>query len=321
MASSSPIIGHQFQQRELLRDLESGNVAHAYLFTGPAHIGKFTVAKWFAKMLLMSGIEEGQKETVEEQIDRLLHPDYLVLDKLWMEEVCEDATILGRSTNILQQHRVKAKAKTDVIGIDDVRALQERLIDVRTGQYRCCLIRSVDRMRDEAANAFLKVLEEPPPQMVFLLTTESPGFLPPTVVSRTRILRFFRLSGAELAPLLEGVDEQDGRFLPHIAQGAPGVLMNLRRDAGALQRERATHLQAAAFWRSRDRHERMKMLLPLADDAGECGRFLLHLSLTLRELLPTAPPQATGALLALHEALQTNANKSLLLEDFVLALP
>ena len=82
----SPLLGHKSQQHDLLLDVQTGNIAHAYLFTGPAHIGKFTVAKWFAEMLLLDQVSFEDQERVLHDVARLLHPDLLVLDQLWMEE-------------------------------------------------------------------------------------------------------------------------------------------------------------------------------------------------------------------------------------------
>jgi hypothetical protein len=319
--SAPAIIGHESQLQALTLDFEKGNVAHAYLFVGRKHLGKFTVAKWFARQLLLAGVEEAaEQKRLEGQIDRLLHPDLLVIDLLWREGVCEDASLIAKASNIPQQHRVKAKAKTDTIGIDDIRALQERLHEVGTGQFRCCCIRSVERMQDEAVNALLKILEEPPEGVVFLLTAASTSLLLPTLVSRTRILRFFPLPPCTLQPLVARASDDDARFLLRLSQGAPGSLLHLRDDPDALRVERQRASQAAAFWDAPSFGRRLKLLEPLAERTEEADRFLLHLALALRTERGPHLPRRAEAFAELMSDLETNVSRPLLVQRFALAV-
>jgi DNA polymerase-3 subunit delta' len=318
MVSSSPILGHAQQRSELLTDLESGNVAHAYLFAGPPHVGKLTVAKWFAKELILQGVVTSDRERVAHEVDRLIHPDILILDQLWIEEQCEDFDVIARSSNIPQQHRSRPPAmRTDVISIDDVRIIQERLYETGTGRYRCCLIRSVERLREEAANAFLKILEEPPPGRVFLLTTQSLSSVIPTLRSRTRVLPFQHVPLAEIRPLVEGLPEDEARFLLHRAQGQPGIIHRLRDDPDALREERLAHTQAISFWSTSSLSERLGLLAPLKERGEASDRLLLHLGLALREDHGTTPPREQ-AWSALCRGLSTNAHRELLLQRFAM---
>src|SRR3989338_672886 len=171
--ATTDILGHRPQLAALETDLAQGNVVHAYLFSGAPHLGKFTIAKHFGRQLLCDGRSGEECAAITDQIDRLLHPDFLVIDQLWIEDVCEDYSVIAQSSNVPQQHRAKdPPAKTDTISIDDIRAVQDRLHDVGSGRYRCCLIRSVERMQTTAVSALLKILEEPPEGVVFLLTTQ-----------------------------------------------------------------------------------------------------------------------------------------------------
>ncbi|MSR67603.1 hypothetical protein EXS65_02135, partial [Candidatus Peribacteria bacterium] len=78
------IIGHEKICGELLADIAHDNVSHAYLFTGPKHLGKFTVARWFALRILADGKPPEELEHIKDQVERLIHPDLLCLDKLWI---------------------------------------------------------------------------------------------------------------------------------------------------------------------------------------------------------------------------------------------
>ncbi len=312
---TTSILGHIRQRDALMEDLKRGNVAHAYLFAGPPHVGKFTVAKWFAEQLLTVGATM-PKERVAEEARKLIHPDLLVLDKLWMEDTMDDWAVLSRYSNVPQNHRAKSKAKTDTISIDDVRALQERLQETGTGTFRCCLIRSVERMQDEAVNALLKIVEEPPAGVVFLLTTQSSASLLPTLVSRSRVVGFARLPARELEPMLAGIPDDDASFIRAVAQGAPGVARTLIDDPDLLRKERTLHAQAVAFWRAKTLGERLRILAPLEKRGEDGEKLLLHLSLTLQRSLATAPTAHVERLLELVRGLETNASRPLLLQRF-----
>jgi len=315
------IRGHVLQREELLSDLASDNVAHAYLFSGKRHLGKMSIAHWFALELLSHEMEEEQQQNVRNQVERLVHPDFLVLDQLWIEGICDDWDVIGKLSNIPQQHRAKRpSAKTDTISIDDVRILQERLYETGTGRWRCCLIRSVERMQDPAANAFLKILEEPPPGLVFLLTTQTLSSLLPTVISRTRVLKFRPLSRPDISPLLSPLSDDDIQFILHLAQGAPGVAVTLRENPDALRDQRLMHAQAQSFWQAHLLRERLQLLSPLHKRDERSDQFLTHLSLTLREQMPGAAPVCARALSSLAAGLRTNAHRQLLAQEFALAL-
>ncbi|MDD4319874.1 MAG: hypothetical protein PHW10_06160 [Candidatus Peribacteraceae bacterium] len=317
MPSSSGIIGHERQLQALQTDLDADNVAHAYLFTGKRHLGKFTVAKRFARMLLLSdaGSDE-ERARREKMIDRLLYPDLLVIDELWMEDVREDFGEIAKTSNIPQQHRAKAGAKTDTVSMDDIRALQERLHEVGAGRFRCCLIRSAERLQEEAVNALLKILEEPPPGVVFLLTTQSLSSLLPTLVSRSRTVRFSALPLRDLAPLVQDVPEGDAQFILRLAQGAPGLILRLKNDAERLRQERQRYNQALSFWNATTLAERLKFLEPLHSRGEDAEQFLLHLALALREERSTARDARTRALTRLVRDLRTNASRPLLSQRF-----
>lgn len=316
----SSIVGHSRQIANLETDLESGNVSHAYLFVGPEHLGKSTVARWFATELLTRGLDPEAKLAAEAQIDRLIHSDFLSLDKLWIEDQSENLDEIAKSSNIQQSHRWKSPAmRSDIISIDDVRVIQERVYETGEGARRVCFIRGIDRLQDAAANAFLKILEEPPEGRVFILTSSSDSSLLPTIVSRSRVLRFDRVADADIAPLLSKVPEDDRSFVLHLAQGAPGTAITLASDPDRLREDRLMHGQATAFWGPMSTSERLKALSPITDKGGDGDRFLLHLALALRES-PVQSVARVDAFRLLVRRLQTNAYKPLIAQEFVLSL-
>lgn len=310
------ITGHARQLAELAADMESKNVAHAYLFAGSPNLGKTTVAHWFARELLTDGKTHEEKEEIDHQIAHMIHPDLMVLDQLWIEDKCEDWDTIARSSNVPQQHRAKAPAmRTDTIGIDDVREILSRLQETGNGQYRFCIIRGIERMQDAAVNALLKTLEEPPPGRIFILTTDNLQLVLPTILSRSRLLRFERVTDKDIATLLSDVDEDDRRFILHLAQGAPGRAIRLANDPDSLREEKQLHDQAAGFWNASKPIDRMMALTPLHERGEESERFLFHLALALREKGDYTHRQQQ-ALNELIEGLRTNASRPLMTEHF-----
>ncbi|OGJ56882.1 hypothetical protein A3H22_02705 [Candidatus Peribacteria bacterium RIFCSPLOWO2_12_FULL_55_15] len=317
MKNSPPIIGHHAQIAELLENIATGNVAHAYLFSGQKSVGKMTVARWFARELLLQGAE-ATREDIIRQIDCLVHPDLLVLDQLWIEGVLEDWHVLGKSSNVPQEHRSKAtKARTDTIGIDDIRGIHDRLHGTGTGRYRCCIIRSIERMKEPAANALLKMFEEPPEGRVFLLTTEQRSLLLPTVISRARVIPFFPVASSVLRPLLQGIPSEDHQFCLHVAQGAPGVLQRFRMEKSALQEQRLLRTQAFSFFSARP-SERQKILENFGERRQELRFLLFHIALALRELRPPAFLRWSHALPSFVQNLDAHVNYALAVQQFVL---
>lgn len=315
------IVGHARQIAQLENDLESSNVSHAYLFVGPEHVGKSTVAKWFTTELLTRHLDSDARGVVAAQIDRLIHPDFLSLDQLWIQDQSENLDEIATSSNVPQSHRWKnSPARSDSISIDDVRVVQERIYETGSGPWRVCFIRGIDRLQDAAANAFLKILEEPPPGRVFILTSSSDTLLLPTIVSRSRVLRFDRVADAMIAPLLARVPDEDRSFVLHVAQGAPGTAIHLASDPDFLRQERLMHHQAVAFWGPMSTSERLKALMPLTEKGNAAERFLLHLALALRES-PNPSVARTAAFRRLTSRLQTNAYKPLIVQEFALGIP
>ncbi len=323
MPSLPEIVGHQAQCAMLLADIAHRNVSHAYLFTGPRHLGKCTVARWFAWRLLSDGRSAEEIAVVKDQLERLIHPDVLSLDQLWIEEIQEDWDKIAETSNIQQHHRSKAPtAKTDTIGIKEIEYLQQRLHETGAGAHLCCIIRSIERMSTEAANAFLKVLEEPPPRVRFLLTAESEHGVLPTILSRTRVMRFSPVKTEDLRSILSshGGDADDS-FALHLAQGAPGTLKRLLSDPDLLRSERQIHGQAKHFWQATSAHERLQWIMEYASSTADIDRLLLHLAITLREH-PDLSKRSTlfPPYMELMQSLQTNAHRGLLLERFALAV-
>jgi DNA polymerase-3 subunit delta' len=167
------VVGHD-EAVAMLKDAMAGErVTHAWLFTGPPGIGKLHTARVFAAALNCPAGGDGTCDTCR-RILRGVHPDVHV--------------IVPEGDNLL---------------VEDVRAVREEASrthhEAPVGVF---ILDEADRMTEAAANALLKVLEEPPPGVVFVLVVRSAEALVGTVPSRARVLPFVSLSLAELTAAL-----------------------------------------------------------------------------------------------------------------------
>ena len=184
----------------LRRTLVQERVAHAYLFHGPDGVGKRAVALEMARALQCTEQTAEARGACQacQKTRRMVHPDVHVLfpypkgtDEA---DVAERIQRLGENpyaaVDFVRRPSLSdpsATANKQVMyHIDRVQEDLLRPMSFRPGegQYKVALVTDVEHMNETAANSFLKLLEEPPPQTVFLLTTSRPEQLLPTIVSR-----------------------------------------------------------------------------------------------------------------------------------------
>ena len=158
---------------ELWRGLtqERGRSTHAWLFTGPEGLGKRELAVHYARHLL------GQPAN----FDAASHPDFHVLTP---EEQVDAEGDLVQRYGMRYFMTKKGLMPKSVISVDQVRALISSLVTYAHGTHKVVLITPAHSMNINAANALLKVLEEPPSATIFILTSSDPVGLPATVRSR-----------------------------------------------------------------------------------------------------------------------------------------
>lgn len=198
------LIGHEAAQRIFLEALERGRLHHAWLLAGPKGIGKRCFADQMARRLLAdpSGVQDS-----DALLDAGSHPDH--------RELVPPAEGKGSATGS--------------IIVEQVRAVTEFLHSFPAiAAWRVLIVDSVDDMNVNAANAFLKELEEPREQTIFLLVSHSPARLLPTIRSRCRILRLQPLADADTATVLAAqnpeLDASALRALVRMADGVPGSI-------------------------------------------------------------------------------------------------
>lgn len=219
--------GHETCENLFLDAFNADKIHHAWLFTGPKGVGKATFAWRVAKFLLA----HGQKIDAGDSLfgDSLPSTDYTSLT------VSQDHDSLARvlagthsdvQEIILSAHKDTGKMRRE-IGVDTIRALINFSSQTSSeGGWRIAIIDSVDDLNTAAANALLKLLEEPPKQTILMLVSHAPGKLLPTIRSRCRQLKFNSLPLQTIQNILlrhfPDLSESEQTSLSILSEGAPG---------------------------------------------------------------------------------------------------
>ncbi len=209
------IIGHDRPKRILEKALVRSQIAHAYLFHGRDSIGKLQIALAFAQAILCErnvSMEEGDA-SAPPTIDGCGH--------------CRACLAVEANTHpdvmITQPHGSQIK-------IDQIRAVQEALVfKPVTGSRKVVIVDDAESMNLQAANCFLKTLEEPPDHSLLILITSQPHRLPPTMLSRCQQLRFDSPRRDEIKRLLiqqRGLSESEATFFAALSMGKIGHVLS-----------------------------------------------------------------------------------------------
>ncbi len=282
--------GHETAERTLLNAWTSERLPHAWLLTGPRGIGKGTLAYRFARFVLDGGgsgglfgegpdsLEIDPESATARQVSVGSHPDFFVLEP----GLPNPAT--GRpSKEILVGHIRKA--------------VHFCFMTPSQSRWRVVLVDPADAMNPNAANALLKVLEEPPPQALLLLVSHAPAALLPTIRSRCAQLAMPGLSEdivrTQLNAYDPNIDDLDARALARLAEGSPGRAISLH-DAGGLDlyREMVALLDALSRGAGGDLHRFSERL----SQSGEGGSFQVGGELLSWWLARLARARAEGRL-------------------------
>ena len=180
----SDVVGQDALTTTLRNTVKSGKLAHAYLFCGPRGVGKTTCARIFAKAINCE------------------HPT----DSGEACGACESCKAFeeGRSFNIFELDAASNN------GVDQIKQLMEQTrIPPQVGRYKVFIIDEVHMLSQQAFNAFLKTLEEPPAHVIFILATTEKHKILPTILSRCQIYDFERMSVAHIIQQLKMVAERE----------------------------------------------------------------------------------------------------------------
>ncbi|WP_026224524.1 DNA polymerase III subunit delta' [Methyloversatilis thermotolerans] len=191
---------------------------HALLLVGPEGLGKREFAEALAARVLCHEARADQQACGHCPACLLIasdnHPDWLVVRPEALEDAAEDADEAGDEG--------EGKAKSTQIRIAQIRAVTERLgVGAHQGGYRVVLLYPAEAMNVDAANSLLKSLEEPPPRTLFLLISDHPRNLLPTIRSRCRVLSFQQPARDEALAWLKAQGVSDAVDALALCAGSP----------------------------------------------------------------------------------------------------
>ena len=216
---NQPIVGHDKIIAQLHHAIRSNRIAGAYLFVGPAGVGKETVAIHFAKSI--NCLESG-------------------------EGACRDC-ISCRKTDVGNHPDTQIVSPSGAwIRIDQIRELQKRIVyRPLEGVRKVVILREAERMNLEAANCLLKTLEEPPAESVLILLTTNIDALLPTIRSRCQIIKFNPLTPNELGRYLNErfhLGDREALSIATRAGGAVGRALTYLESRDAEKSETDQHV-------------------------------------------------------------------------------
>ncbi len=207
------VVGQQHVTRTLANAVQSGRVAHAYIFSGARGVGKTTTARILAKAL--NCVKSPAPEPCNE---------------------CDSCKEIGMG-NSLDVIEIDAASNR---GIDQIRELREMVRYAPAGgRYKVVILDEAHMLTDEASNALLKTLEEPPDKVIFVMATTEPENLADTIRSRSQHFHFRALSFAEIVAALEDICIKEN------LTAEPGTIGVMARAADGSVRDALSLLEQA----------------------------------------------------------------------------
>ncbi len=185
------VVGQEAVVRTLRNAIANGQIRQAYLFAGPRGTGKTSLARILAKGL---NCAQGPTPTPDKEC-----------------HACR-AIAEGTSLDVIEMDAASQR------GIDDIREIRERVVlQPVEGRYKVYILDEAHQLTDAAFNALLKLIEEPPPHLVFVFCTTDLGKMLPTVRSRCQTFAFSRPRLPELVQVLRRVADGEGIEAPDAA--------------------------------------------------------------------------------------------------------
>ena len=219
--SNSYLVGHDDALGLFLSAFKNQKMHNSWIISGPQGIGKATFAYKIARFLL--SVDENQKDqytsmnvsendVVFKLVSSNSHPDLKIIERDYIETDKKKIIKAIKDGEILDSNEMQSLKKSSMIKVDEVRAINEFLSKKSfDGKWRIVIVDCADDMNINAANALLKVLEEPPAKSMILLISHNPNKLLPTIKSRCAKINLSALSEQNVASLLR-------RYRPELSE-------------------------------------------------------------------------------------------------------
>ena len=218
------IFGQEAAERDFLAAHATGRMHHGWLLTGPRGVGKATLAWRIATFVLAAPVGGGLFGAAETPHSLDIAPDHPVARRVHAGS--EPRLFVLRRGWDEDRKRLKT-----VITVDEVRRMKSFFaLSAADGGARVAIVDSADEMNPQAANALLKLLEEPPAGVTILLVSHQPSALLPTIRSRCRELRLAPLPAQAITAALEQAGiavEDEGAALAALSGGSVGEAIRL----------------------------------------------------------------------------------------------
>lgn len=269
---SNLCVGHDQQEKLFLELHDKKVMPHALIFSGLEGIGKTTMAFRLARFLL----KHGKDEVADSGLfgGEALPQDITSLDVPADDPVFARVASGGHADLLhIARHYDDAKGKLDkALKVDALRKIEPFLRKTSSeGGWRIVLIEDADTMNRSAQNAILKILEEPPANVLIVLIAHRPGMLIPTIRSRARVIPFEPLSSEHMKDLLSrkgiSLPVMDMEALSDISEGSIGQALQYADEGGLdMMRKVLNHLDEAPDFNWEEIHKLSNHLGAAAQD-------------------------------------------------------
>lgn len=230
----SDVVGQEHITKTLKNSIASDRVHHAYLFSGPRGVGKTTTARIHA-IALNNHTDDFEPDLNSELAKQLAD---------------------GRAMDIIEIDGASNNS------VDDVRRLRENAkYPPVNGKYKVYIIDEVHMLSDSAFNALLKIIEEPPPHLVFILATTEPQKIPATILSRCQRYNFRRMEIEEIVEQLSMISKAEGLVIDE-----ESLQIIARKGDGSMRDSQSIFDQAIAFCGRDIKYTELASALNLIDE-------------------------------------------------------
>lgn len=212
----SDVIGQDETKNALINSIKNDNVSHCYIFEGPKNMGKYELSLVFAQSLLCKNFEREpcNKCSDCEKVNSMNHPDLHIINN-------EEKTIKREDIDNL------------------IESIYKKPYEARKKVY---IINNCHDMTQQAANTFLKTLEEPPKDSVMILLTNNINMLLPTIVSRCQAIKFKYIDKKEIIKLLMekyNADQETASIIAYYSKGILNKAVNIANGKDDILKKRA----------------------------------------------------------------------------------